>query len=94
MAVLVEAPGGVQRMQHNLPALGELPCCEVPAHSGDSAYPSLAWQQRSARVAVQRVAAAGSWLKVRLWPRPAASLGVALHDLTCFAVCLTWAPRL
>ena len=52
-------------MQHNVPALGELPCCEVPAHSGDSTYPSLAWQQRSARVAVQRAAAAGSWLKVR-----------------------------
>ncbi len=66
MAVVVEAPGGVQRMQHNLPALGELPCCDMPAHSGDSAYPSLAWQQRSARVAVQRAAAAGTWLKVRL----------------------------
>ena len=86
MAVVVEAPGGMQRLQHNLPVLGELPCCEVPAHSGDSSYPSLAWQQRSARVAVQRAAAAGSWLKVGLSPRPAASLCVALHELSCSAV--------
>ena len=64
--IVTEAAGGLQRMQHDVPSLADFPCCEVPSRVADSKYPPLQWQQRAAKVAVHRIAAAGFWLQVLL----------------------------
>lgn len=64
--IVTEAAGGLQRMQHDVPTLANFPCCEVPSRLADSKYPPLQWQQRAAKVAVHRIAAAGFWLQVLL----------------------------
>lgn len=66
---MAEAPGGLARLARAVPALDAFPCLEIPAHSADGAYASLGWQPRAAKTAVQRVAAHGPWLRVRLTPR-------------------------
>ena len=53
---MLEAPGGAERAVLELPMLTELPIVNVPAHSNDSAYPSLGWQARAARIALVRIA--------------------------------------
>jgi len=72
LAVVAEAPGGAARLARAVPALDGFPVVEVPAHSADAAYPHLGWQPRAARVAVQRVAAHGPWLRARPLARPTA----------------------
>lgn len=64
--IVTEAAGGLQRMQHDVPIVADFPCCEVPVKASDSKYPPLQWQQRAAKVAVHRVAAAGAWLQVAM----------------------------
>ena len=61
---MAEMPGGLARLARAVPALDAFPCLEIPAHSADSAYPTLGWQPRAVRTAVQRAAAHGPWLRV------------------------------
>ena len=66
VVVVTQAAGGAQRLHHDMPLLADFPCCDIPARAGDSKYPPLQWQQRAAKVAVQRAAAHGPWLQVLL----------------------------
>ena len=66
MVIVTQAAGGAHRLHHDMPVLADFPCCDIPARAADSKYPPLQWQQRAAKVAVQRLAAHGSWLQVAL----------------------------
>lgn len=77
MVVIAEAAGGEARLRAAMPVLAEFPLACIPAHSADSAYPSLGWQPRAARAALARLAAAAPWLQAR-----------ALRALACRAASL------
>ena len=64
VVIVTQAAGGAHRLHHDMPVLADFPCCDIPARPSDSKYPPLQWQQRAAKVAVQRLAAHGSWLQV------------------------------
>ena len=64
VVMVTQAASGAQQLQHDLPILADFPCCHMTAKLADSRYPPLQWQQRAAKVAVQRAAAQGSWLQV------------------------------
>ena len=68
VVMVTQAASGAQRLQHDLPILADFPCCHITAKLADSRYPPLQWQQRAAKVAVQRAAAQGSWLQVKHHP--------------------------
>ena len=63
VAVVLEVPGGAAKACRSLPLLTEFPVIEAAAHSADSAYPSLQWQPRAAKIAVLRIIAASVWVK-------------------------------
>ena len=66
VVIVTQAAGGAHRLHHDMPVLADFPCCDMPARPADSKYPPLQWQQRAAKVAVQRLAAHGSWLQVAM----------------------------
>ena len=58
--------GVAGRLGALVPALARLPVVTVPANAADSDTPALGWQNNAARLAVERVAAAGDWLAERV----------------------------
>jgi hypothetical protein len=64
VAIVVECPGGVALAARVLPILTEFPLLEAACHSGDSAYPSLQWQPRAAKIATLRIVSSAVWIKV------------------------------
>lgn len=64
MLMLVEAPGGWARLARSVPLLEQYPCADMSCTAADSAYPSLGWQPRAARIGIMRLASAASWLQV------------------------------
>lgn len=86
LLVAVQAAGGYQRLQHAVPLLADLPCVDVPAVAEDSVLPPLGWQQRAARAAVARLAAAGPWLRVlaSTWPTACAFRSVRSRRCSSF----------
>ncbi|KAK9824549.1 hypothetical protein WJX72_011249 [[Myrmecia] bisecta] len=66
LVVVTEAPGGSAKLTHDIPLLADFPCCDIPAHTADSMYSALGWQQRAARTAVHRIALTAGWFKERI----------------------------
>eukprot|EP00873_Tetraselmis_striata_P038899 jgi/Tetstr1/459163/TSEL_004609.t1 len=54
--IVVESPMGLHNISHEMPILTEMPAVAVAAHSDDSAYPALGWQQHAVFQGVQRLA--------------------------------------